>query len=63
MRDRLTKKQAYSTGNNNDIIDYWIWEAGIDPDTLTQEQYHNFRMKFMELVYEELEFQKNNLVD
>jgi hypothetical protein len=45
MRDRLTKKQAYSTGNNNDIIDYWIWETGIDPDTLTQEQYHNFRMK------------------
>lgn len=63
MRDRLTKKQAYSTGNNNDIIDYWMWEAGIDPDTLTHEQYNNFRMKLMTLVYEELEFRKKDLAE
>ena len=63
MKDRLTKQQAYSTGNNNDIIDYWLWEGGIDPDTLTDEQYNNVRMRLARLVYEEWERQQKSLVD
>ena len=42
QRDRLTKEQALSTGNNKDIIDYILWENGINPETLTSEEYRNF---------------------
>ena len=49
MKHRLTKEQALATGNNQDIIEYILWENGINPETLTSEEYQRLVKKIYEI--------------
>ena len=55
MKNKLTKKQALSTGNNQDIIDYILLENGIDPNLITDKEYN----KYKEIIYQKLLAEQN----
>ena len=44
--ERLTKKQALSTGNNQDLIDFILTDIlDINPETITNDEYNEYVKK------------------
>jgi hypothetical protein len=46
--ERLTKEQAFSSGNNQDIIDFILLQNGINPETITNDEYDEYVKKIYE---------------